>query len=91
MNDHAELIALLVDEPETVADDTSDTTGAHRLLRSADGRIRLEPVASREEFDRIARDTGCFRRGAPIRDPKTSEVIGYEMEEITPGLAVVSG
>jgi hypothetical protein len=39
----------------------------------------------------MAKDTGCFRRGRAIRDPKTFEVIGYEMVEITPSPLAVAG
>jgi hypothetical protein len=56
--------------------------GAQRLVRTADGRVSLEPVESEEEFERTARTTGCFRRGKPIHDPQTHEVIGYEMEQV---------
>jgi hypothetical protein len=56
--------------------------GAQCLVRRADGRIELEPVESEEEFERTARITGCFRRGTPIHDPLTNEVIGYEMEQV---------
>ncbi|HLF10062.1 MAG TPA: hypothetical protein VJA26_02515 [Gammaproteobacteria bacterium] len=56
--------------------------GAQRLVKRLDGRVTLEAVESQEEFDRTARTTGCFRRGKPIRDPETREVIGYEMEEV---------
>ena len=51
-------------------------------MRLADGRVSLEPVTSEEEFERAARATGCFRRGKPIHDPHTYEVIGYEMEQV---------
>jgi hypothetical protein len=64
--------------------------GAQRLVRLPDGRVTLEAVESQEEFDRTARTTGCFRRGKPIRDPATREVIGYEMEEV-PILRAASG
>ena len=56
--------------------------GAQCLVRHADGRVVLEPVVSEEEFERTARTTGCFRRGKPIHDPTTHEVIGYEMEQV---------
>lgn len=56
--------------------------GAQRLVRRADGSVALEPVGSEEEFERTARTTGCFRRGKPIHDPYTHEVIGYEMEQV---------
>jgi hypothetical protein len=64
--------------------------GAQRLIRYADGTVRLEPVGTEEEFERAARATGCFRRGKPIRDPETREVIGYEMEQV-PLLRAASG
>jgi hypothetical protein len=56
--------------------------GAQRLVRHADGRVALEPVESQDQFDEAARTSGCFRRGKPIRDPRTREVIGYEMEQV---------
>jgi hypothetical protein len=91
MKKRAETIALVIDPvPPTEVEDRIDNTGAHRLLREPDGSVRLEPVETQEEFDRIARDTGCFRRGRAIRDPKTFEVIGYEMEEISPRLTLVT-
>ncbi len=78
-----EVIALLLGEP---ADQSwhprAFVEGAQRLVRSSDGRVSLEAVKSAEEFDETARNTGCFRRGKPIRDPATREVIGYELEEV---------
>jgi len=56
--------------------------GAQRLVRTDDGSMRLEAIANAEEFDATARTTGCFRRGKPIHDPSTREIIGYEMEEV---------
>jgi ABC-type uncharacterized transport system ATPase subunit len=92
MNRDAEVIALLVDEPVDGAEDSAiENTGAHRLIRESDGRVSLEPIESQAEFDRMAKDTGCFRRGRAIRDPKTFEVIGYEMVEITPSPLAVAG
>jgi len=92
MNRNAEVIALVIDEPAGKSGGHKlENTGAHRLIREANGRVSLEPVESQEEFDRIARDTGCFRRGRAIRDPRTQEVIGYEMEQVTPALTIVSG
>lgn len=85
MGPDSEVIALFLDEPNDVdSDDFADSTGAHRLVREPDGRVALERVETPEDFDRIARDTGCFRRGRAIRDPRTLEVIGYEMEDIGP-------
>jgi len=56
--------------------------GAQRLVRADDGTMQLEAIADAEEFDATARTTGCFRRGKPIHDPETREIIGYEMEEV---------
>jgi len=83
MKDPGETIALLVGEPigsRRNADQFIE--GAQRLTRTADGHMTLVTVDSAEEFDRIARTTGCFRRGTPIRDPVTREIIGYELEEV---------
>jgi hypothetical protein len=52
------------------------------LVRKSDGRVSLEAIESEEEFERTARTSGCFRRGKPIRDPVSHQVIGYEMEEV---------
>jgi hypothetical protein len=84
-----EVIALLL--PERTRREVRDgyAAGAQRLVRSADGRMSLEAVESREEFERTARSTGCFRRGKAIRDPATREVIGYEMEEVSIAEAAV--
>ena len=59
-------------------------------MRRADGSVGLEPVESEEAFEHLARSSGCFRRGKPIRDPDTHEVIGYEMEKV-PLLRAASG
>jgi hypothetical protein len=83
MDDTREVIALLLGE---CADHRwrprQFVEGAQRLVRGTDGKVTLEAVESPEEFERIAQTTGCFRRGAAIRDPQTREVIGYEMEEV---------
>ena len=83
MEANLEVIALLLGEPgDERWHPRGIVEGAQRLVRSADGRVSLEDVTSAEEFDETARNTGCFRRGKPIRDPETREVIGYEMEEV---------
>lgn len=77
-----ELIALVLGEPTERWHSGQLGKGAQRLVRRGDGRVTLEPVRSQEEFERDSRITGCFRRGKPIRDPQTREVIGYEMEQV---------
>jgi hypothetical protein len=91
MDDQAEIIAvLLADGSEQRWHSGEFGKGAQRLVRRSDGRVSLETVESQEEFDLAARTSGCFRRGKPIRDPETREVIGYEMEEV-PVLRAAAG
>ncbi len=80
--DHEVIALLLGDDGTGRWRPRAFVEGAQRLIRAANGRVSLEPVESEEEFDRTARKTGCFRRGTPIRDPISREVIGYEMEEV---------
>ena len=82
MSTNAELIALVLADAGDALHTDARAEGAQRLVRDALGRITLEEVASQEEFERAARHTGCFRRGKAIVDPRTREVIGYEMEEV---------
>jgi len=84
MDSNIEVIALFLgDTNGSELHSPKYSEGAERLVRNSDGTVRLEAVESQEEFDRTARITGTFRRGKAIRDPKTFEVIGYEMEEIS--------
>jgi hypothetical protein len=82
MDGSFEIIALVLGESSERWRSNDLGRGAQRLVRRADGRVTLEPVESIEEFERTVRTTGCFRRGKPIRDPDTHEVIGYEMEQV---------
>jgi hypothetical protein len=83
MDDSFEVIALLLDEASDRRWHAGQLgKGAQCIVRRPDGRVSLEPVESEEEFERTARITGCFRRGTPIHDPRTHEVIGYEMEQV---------
>ena len=82
VDSNVEIIAVVLGESNQRWHSGQLARGAQRLVRRADGSVCLEPVESEEEFERAARTTGCFRRGKPIRDPQTSEVIGYEMEQV---------
>lgn len=83
MDDTMEIIALVLsDAQERCWHAGQLAQGAQRLVRKPGGQVVLEPVESEEEFERAARTTGCFRRGKPIHDPRTHEVIGYEMEQV---------
>ena len=82
MDANVEIIAVVLGEASERWHAHQLGEGAQRLVRRGDGRVTLEPVESLEEFERTVRKTGCFRRGKPIRDPETQEVIGYEMEQV---------
>jgi len=83
MRPYRETIALLLGEAGGQRwQPRSFVAGAQRLVRAQDGTVRLEAISNAEEFDATARTTGCFRRGKPIHDPLTREIIGYEMEEV---------
>lgn len=87
MDPNCEVIALLLADSVTGRRGSrAPIEGAQRLVRRADGRVTLEDIESREDFEETARITGCFRRGKAIRDPETNEVMGYEMEEVRPAL-----
>jgi hypothetical protein len=83
MDGGVEIIALVLGESSEARWRSGQfAQGAQRLVRRADGRVTLEAVTSQEEFERAASATGCFRRGKPIRDPHTRDLLGYEMEEV---------
>jgi hypothetical protein len=83
MNASDEVIALLLSERNgPQAGRAAFAPGAQRLIRDRKGRVSLEPIETRRDFEETARITGCFRRGKAIRDPRTLEIIGYEMEEV---------
>jgi hypothetical protein len=91
MSTKGEIIALLLGESsERPWRAERFSAGAQRLVRDSSGRVSLEAIGSQEEFDHAARNTGCFRRGNPIIDPETREVIGYEMEEVPLRCAALS-
>lgn len=91
MNSEMEIIALLLADTGEERWRSGDFgKGAQCLVRDPDGRVSLKAVESAEAFERAARRSGCFRRGSPIRDPQTKEIIGYEMEEV-PMLRAAAG
>ena len=82
MSSSSEVIAVVLGESHERWHAGQLGKGAQQLVRRADGSVGLEPVASEEEFERLVSTSGCFRRGKPIRDPNTQEIIGYEMEKV---------
>lgn len=83
MHTSDEVIALLLDDADGVRGDAIDLATTTCLVRGSDGHIRLQRPESQEALERTAETTGVFKRGAPIVDPASGDVIGYEMEEIT--------
>src|SRR5712671_5949602 len=85
----AQIIALLLPETNSGTDrqDNLGVDTATALLRDDEGRMSLQPfthdMTHELPFREQVMTTGCFRRGKPIVDPMTREVIGYEMEMIT--------
>jgi hypothetical protein len=70
----SQVIALLVPQ---------DSLKATLLVRRADGQFSLERIDSRVAFASCAA-AAWFRKGAPIVDPGTSKVVGYEIAEVEP-------
>ena len=88
----AQIIALLLPESKQDAHPDAfavDTTTA--LMRDEDGRMSLKPVTKDMPFLEQMMTTGCFRRGKPIIDPLSREIIGYEMEMIAAPEARLAG
>jgi hypothetical protein len=53
------------------------------LVRRGDGQFALEGIDARvASATRVA--ASWFRQGAPIVDPTTSAVIGYEVTDVSP-------
>lgn len=74
---NGEVIAVFLSEGEQRAD-----SAATVLVRSAEGEMSLQSVNPDSPLGRRAMRTGCFRRGKPIIDPVSRQMIGYEMEPV---------
>jgi hypothetical protein len=85
------IIALLLPESKQDFAHGDELAHATALLRDEDGRMSLQPFTHDMPFTEQAITTGCFRRGKPIIDPTTREVIGYEMEMISGLEAHIAG
>lgn len=84
MDEDTEVIAIFLDSgADADAADSVDFTATRCLLRDASGSVSVEPTSSAHVRHLSAEDSGVFRRGKPIVDPVTDEVIGYELEEDT--------
>lgn len=62
-----------------------DDDGAERatvILRDLHGNVSMRQMDLHEAPVRAAAGDACFRRGKPIRDPVSREVVGYELERV---------
>jgi hypothetical protein len=86
-SNQSEVVALLLPEgePEHAAHPEYHAT---LLIRRPNGEFALEQVDARLALAKRAANTGCFRKGRPIIDPTTRQVMGYEMEEFSLALAM---
>jgi hypothetical protein len=75
--DQTEVIAVLVSG--------FDESGAQRatvILRDREGHVRMQQMDAQDKFAVQAAQTSCFRRGKPVRDPATGQVVRYELERV---------
>jgi hypothetical protein len=84
MHAKSEVLAVLL------AEDAYAEHHATMLVRDANGQMSLQTVNPDSTVARLAMRTGCFRRGKPIFDPVSREMIGYEMEEVANQLSSIA-
>ena len=77
----SEVIAVLLPEADAAGNDRQPRA-ATMIVRRADGQFVLETIDARIALAQRAANTGCFRKGKPILDPMSREVVGHEMEEV---------
>ena len=62
-----------------------DEEGAERatvILRDSHGNVSMKQMPAADRMVQHAADTDRFRRGKPIIDPQSREIVGYELERI---------
>jgi len=75
--DDNEVIAVLV-----AGYDEEGTERATVILRDSHGKVTMKQMAAADRMVARAADTDRFRRGKPIIDPVSREVVGYELERV---------
>ena len=83
----SEVIAVLMPEADAAVGN-GQPRAATMIVRRADGQFVLETIDARVALAQQAANTGCFRKGKPIIDPSSREVLGYEMEEVPCAIAL---
>jgi hypothetical protein len=59
--------------------------GAERatvILRDSHGNVSMKQMGVEDRLVQRAASTDRFRRGKPIVDPQSREVVGYELERV---------
>jgi hypothetical protein len=62
-----------------------DDEGAERatvILRDSHGNVSMKQMAATSRLVQRAADADRFRRGKPIVDPISREIVGYELERV---------
>jgi hypothetical protein len=83
----SEVVAVLLPEADAAAG-YRQPRAATMIVRRADGQFVLETIDARVALADQAANTGCFRKGKPIIDPSSREVLGYEMDEVPCAIAL---
>ncbi|MFZ8885501.1 MAG: hypothetical protein ACO3C6_00860 [Steroidobacteraceae bacterium] len=76
--DDAEVIAVLVPG----YDEECGAGTATVIVRDSAGNVTVRDLEEREAMLECTDNTERFRRGKPIIDPLTREIVGYELEPI---------
>ena len=76
--DDFEVIAVLVPG----YDEDCGAGTATVIVRDSAGNVTVRELEEREAMRECTESTERFRRGKPIVDPLTREVVGYELESI---------
>jgi hypothetical protein len=80
MNGQDEVLARFIPDVRRLGCSDPGVPMATILVRSADGRMSLQPVDPDATLGQEALATGAFRKGNPIVDPVSRRILGYEME-----------
>ena len=82
MYGHDEVIARFIPDVAPLGYSNCDIPTATILVRNADGKMSMQPVDPDTTLGQQALTTGAFRKGKPIVDPVSRQIMGYEMEPV---------
>ena len=91
MEDDKEVIAIFIDDGADAGNaEEIDFAATSCLLRDATGIMSVKRTEVSDALRLGTENSGVFRRGTPIVDPVSGDVIGYELEEVD-GIRVAVG